>query len=340
MMPNIDPNKTVFISYRRNVSRYIARAIFENLQHHGYEPFLDVEGIDSGDWATIILNQIAARAHFLLILTAGTLDRCAEPNDMLRREIEQAIDMKRNIVPVLVDEFGFEMAKPYLTGKLEGLPQYNALKLYYDYFDAGMEKARNRFLKFPAALPTLHPTPASDELKVEKIIKAAVNEPVPTEEELSAEQYFVHAHKKYEAGNVDEAIVDYTEAIRLNPHYAIAYNNRGVARYRNAKGDLDGAIADYTEALRLNPRLAHTYQNRGNAYLNKRDLVAASLDWDKARAVEAINQHALGNSAEARRLWQGLVELDEGYKDAEWVGKELNWAEPLVEEARKVIALL
>jgi tetratricopeptide (TPR) repeat protein len=33
------------------------------------------------------------------------------------------------------------------------------------------------------------------------------------------------------------AVADYTEAIRLDPKYAFAYNNRGLA-YR-AKGDLD-----------------------------------------------------------------------------------------------------
>ena len=36
---------------------------------------------------------------------------------------------------------------------------------------------------------------------------------------------------------------DYNAAIRLNPRYAIAYNNRGVAR--KAQGDLKGALADY-----------------------------------------------------------------------------------------------
>ena len=80
-----DTNKTVFISYRRDVSKYLAMAVFKDLQQNGYDAFLDVEKIDSGSWESVILNQIAARTHFVLLLTPGTLNRCIEPNDVLRR---------------------------------------------------------------------------------------------------------------------------------------------------------------------------------------------------------------------------------------------------------------
>ena len=43
-----------------------------------------------------------------------------------------------------------------------------------------------------------------------------------------------------------------------------AYINRGHA-YIN-KGDYDRAIADYTEAIRLDPKYAIAYGNRGKAY--------------------------------------------------------------------------
>ena len=52
-------------------------------------------------------------------------------------------------------------------------------------------------------------------------------------------------------GDMDRAIADYTEALRLDPKYTFAYYNRGDAYRYN--GDLDRAIADYTEALRLVP---------------------------------------------------------------------------------------
>ncbi len=62
-------------------------------------------------------------------------------------------------------------------------------------------------------------------------------------------------------GDLDGALKDYTEAIRLKPDLAEAYNNRGVARA--AKGDPDGALKDCTEAIRLKPDYAGAYNNRG-----------------------------------------------------------------------------
>jgi tetratricopeptide (TPR) repeat protein len=53
----------------------------------------------------------------------------------------------------------------------------------------------------------------------------------------------------------DRAIAYYTEAIRLDPIYAIAYVSRGNAY--DSKEDYDRAIADYEAALRINPN--HTY---------------------------------------------------------------------------------
>ena len=54
-------------------------------------------------------------------------------------------------------------------------------------------------------------------------------------------------HKK----NIDDALSDFNQAIKLKPDYAMAYNNRGYAY--SAKGDFDRAKADYYKALSLNP---------------------------------------------------------------------------------------
>src|SRR4029077_9527078 len=84
-------------------------------------------------------------------------------------------------------------------------------------------------------------------------------------------------------GDHDGAIADYNRAIELNPKYAGAYNNRGLAKQarglssclaREAKGDLDGAIADYDRAIELDPKLAISYHNRVLAQKAKGDLDA------------------------------------------------------------------
>jgi tetratricopeptide (TPR) repeat protein len=55
--------------------------------------------------------------------------------------------------------------------------------------------------------------------------------------------------RAYAKGDLDGALQDYTEAIRLKSDYADAFNNRGNARA--AKGDLQGATHDHGEANRL-----------------------------------------------------------------------------------------
>jgi tetratricopeptide (TPR) repeat protein len=78
----------------------------------------------------------------------------------------------------------------------------------------------------------------------------------------------------------DLAIAEFSEAIRLNPYFWEAYNNRG-ASYSH-KGDHDKAIADYSEAIRLKPDDVGTYINRGNCYSLKGDHDRAIADYSEA----------------------------------------------------------
>ena len=64
-------------------------------------------------------------------------------------------------------------------------------------------------------------------------------------------------------GDLDGAIAEYREALRLKPDYANVHNNLGVAL--KGKGGLDGAIAEYREALRLKPDYADAHMNLGVA---------------------------------------------------------------------------
>jgi tetratricopeptide (TPR) repeat protein len=82
---------------------------------------------------------------------------------------------------------------------------------------------------------------------------------------------------------LEQALADYDQAIALDPQYAAAYNNRGIA-YANL-GDLEQAIADYDQALALDPQDALAYNNRGNAYRTLGDLEQAiALDPQYAQA--------------------------------------------------------
>ena len=108
--------KTVFISYRRDTAgNLFARLVEGALKRHGYDVFLDVNCIDAGEWAKQILTEVPKRAHFLLLLTPGALDRCADETDWVRRELLLALERRRNIVPVReesVDQAAMRAAAP------------------------------------------------------------------------------------------------------------------------------------------------------------------------------------------------------------------------------------
>lgn len=166
--------KTVFIGCRRT-NVFGALAIFQDLTQHGYDVFFDYSGIPSGDFETVILENIRARAHFLVLLTPSALERCSEPDDWLRREIETALDEKPNIVPLMLE--GFDFSTPaiasQLIGKLALLRKYQALRVPVDYFAEAMDRLRSGYLS--VALDAVsHPPSHTAYLRAKQQQSAAV----------------------------------------------------------------------------------------------------------------------------------------------------------------------
>jgi len=88
----------------------------------------------------------------------------------------------------------------------------------------------------------------------------------------------------------NEAIVDFNEAIELNPRDALAYLFRG--KVYGALGKYNEAIVDLSKAIELNPRDVLAYYNRGKTY---------SLVGDSTRAVQDLSK-AIKLNPEARSL--------------------------------------
>jgi tetratricopeptide (TPR) repeat protein len=76
-----------------------------------------------------------------------------------------------------------------------------------------------------------------------------------------AETYSNRGNAFDEKGEYELAINDYTEAIKIYPNCAEAYNNRGFV-YMNRKNDLNKAISDYEEALHINPLYEKAKNNK------------------------------------------------------------------------------
>ncbi|MTB49847.1 tetratricopeptide repeat protein [Lewinella sp. W8] len=273
--------KTVFISYRRTNTPW-ALAIFQHLTSQGYDVFFDYNSIKSGDFSQIITQNIEGRAHFVVILTPSALERCSEPGDWLRREIELAIKTRRNIIPLFLEGFSFgtpSIAR-HLTGDLAPLKKYNGLKVPAEYFDAAMQKLCDERLN--VALETvLHPITKSVQKKVREQQLAAIEAPDIEDNALTAQEWY---EKAVNAKTPEDKEYAYDQAIQLRPAYPEAYNNRGNIKY--GRKDFVGAIKDYNEAIRLDPDYALAYNNRGTARKGQGDATGAMMDYEEAIRLE------------------------------------------------------
>jgi len=81
-------------------------------------------------------------------------------------------------------------------------------------------------------------------------------------------------------GETESAIVEYSQAIRLSPNEATAFNNRGVAHVKIA--DFDKAITDFTKVIALDPSDAQAFFNRGVAHEELGENEQATVDYTKA----------------------------------------------------------
>lgn len=64
----------------------------------------------------------------------------------------------------------------------------------------------------------------------------------------TARAYVERGNKKMDAGELDEAMIDFNKAIEMDPNFTDAYMNRGAIK--QAKGDIKGAGEDFQSAKR------------------------------------------------------------------------------------------
>ena len=93
---------------------------------------------------------------------------------------------------------------------------------------------------------------------------------------------FEEGQKELDNSNFQKAIDLFSEALRLNPEADWIYGDRGRAKYNS--GDPEGAIQDFSKAIELNKGKSVYYIWRSDAYdqVDKSDLAEA----DRAEAAK------------------------------------------------------
>lgn len=285
-----------FISYRRDLSAFVARAVFQDLRANGIDVFMDVESIDAGQFDTVILNQIAARPYFLVIFTPGSLERCTNPLDWLLREITQAVALQRIIIPLVSPNFSFDETERFLPGNVAAeVHRANAVNIPHDYFQAAMDRLRTRFLK-PVDLPSQAIKDEERRVVERKTQRLTAASPV-TQQQLSAQNHLERALIRRDE-DLDGKIAEYTKALRKDPHSMTAYEQRGDAYAR--KGDSAKAMADYSEAITIAEQGAESSWSWGFYTVEARDGPEAAADY--YHHADRLREHAARISAKVAHL--------------------------------------
>ena len=120
------------------------------------------------------------------------------------------------------------------------------------------------------------------------------------------EAYYQRGNAYQDKGELDLAIDDYNQALKLDPRLVEAYNNRGITYSR--KGELDRAIRDLDRVIELDPSYTDAYSNRGLAYLRKGDLDRGIRDLDQVIKLNPGLVGAYHNRGTARRT-KGNLDL-------------------------------
>lgn len=146
LLTNKSDNYDVFFSYRRDGGDTFARMIKSELEKKKYKVYLDVDSLHSSYFDEQLLNVIEKSTNFILILTPGSLERCNNPDDWVRKEIVQAIESNCNIIPIF--NKGYDFPKPNtFPADLKNIPRYQSIEYSNQYHQAAIEKLISFLLK-------------------------------------------------------------------------------------------------------------------------------------------------------------------------------------------------
>jgi len=255
----------VFLAHN-SVDKPQVRVIAKKLRERGLKPWLDEEQIPPGmSFQDEIQKAIPLIKSAAIII--GTKGLGTWQVMELRSLITKFVNQKIPVIPVLLPGVN------NIPSDLLFLQELNWVK--FEQIDDATAFYRLQW-GITQVKPELHPKTV----------------------QLTAEEWFNSAYNKGESGDKQGAIADYNQAIKIKPDYALAYNNRGNAKYN--LGDKQGAIADYNQAINIKPDYADAYNYRGIAKKNLGDYQGAIADYNQAIKIKPDYADAYNNRGLAK----------------------------------------
>jgi hypothetical protein len=270
----------IFISYRRQESGWSARSLRDRLCRD-FDPdqiFMDLDSIALGEDFVEAIETTVARCDVLIAVIGNNWltstderggRRLDNPQDFVRMEIGTALKRRIRVIPVLVD--GALMPRSTdLPDDLKLLVRRNALQITNTSFGGDcqrlvaaiklvLEKAATSTppsapmptSALPAFTGTVSPDPAAffNDRGFEWLQSGESLPAFGAGSRDPAAFFYDRGFNFQKRGEYVNAISDYSTAIRMNPGYARAYYNRGLA-YRMF-GKQSKAQADFDKAKQL-----------------------------------------------------------------------------------------
>ena len=127
--------------------------------------------------------------------------------------------------------------------------------------------------------------------------------------------------------NYNEAEEDYVHAIKIDPEYAVAYNNYGTLLYQKL-GEPKKARNMFKKAIEINPKYADVYYNYGNLLDQKLDEPEKAKEmYEKAIEIDPTCSNAyynygnlldqkLDEPEKAKEMYEKAIEVSPEYPDA------------------------
>ena len=232
-------------------------------------------------------------------ITAGSADEEVPADSLFARIFVRGLKGAANLYKddfITADEMGIYIKNELPKYDRKVHPQYGKLRdPSYDEGDLVLSKLRRQSGEIPEAS----------------------RRPDPERLRKMAQDWYELGRSLWNGDAYDpakQAVEYFDHAITLDPNYALAYNNRGIAYY-----DLKQyrrAIEDYDQVIRLDPKLALAYSNRGIAYGKLNQYQRAIRDYDRAIGVNPKYFRAYVNRGIAYRNLRQYQRAIKDYDEA------------------------